>query len=218
MPVSKLHRQVAAIALRAAGSHRFALGGGNALIAHGVIDRFTADVDLFTDEEAGVVAAAGVVEAALRDAGFEADRQDKTSGLADIFEGMGEGLAEWIITAPSGEQMMLQMAYFDRSRGPVIMDVGPVLDLEDVIGGKVCALASRAYERDYLDTAAALGRYSVNQVISFARRLDPGLDDQDFADAGQRLDLIEDEAFARYGLGPQDITRLRERFTAWPRT
>jgi hypothetical protein len=62
------------------------------------------------------------------------------------------------------------------------------------------------------------GRYSVNQVISFARRLDPGLDDQDFADAGQRLDRIEDEAFARYGLGPQDITRLRERFTAWPRT
>ena len=45
---------------------------------------------------------------------------------------------------PLGEQMMLQMAYFDRSRGPVTMDVGPVLDLEDVIGGKVCALASRA--------------------------------------------------------------------------
>ena len=218
MPVSKLHRQVAAIALRTADRHRFALGGGNALIAHGVIDRFTADVDLFTDEEAGVAAAAGTVEAALRDAGFEADRQDKTGGLADIFEGMGEGLAEWIITAPSGEQMMLQMAYFERSRGPVTMDVGPVLDLEDVIGGKVCALASRAYERDYLDTAAALGRYSIDQVISFARRLDPGLDDQDFADAGRRLDRIDDEAFARYGLGPQDVTRLRERFAAWPRT
>jgi hypothetical protein len=52
---------------------------------------------------------------------------------------MGEGLAEWIITAPGGEQMMLQVAYFDRSRGPVTMDVGPVLDLEDVVGGKVRA-------------------------------------------------------------------------------
>jgi hypothetical protein len=216
-PVIKLHREVAAIALRAAARHGFALGGGNALMAHGVIDRFTADVDLFTDEEAGVVAAADAVEAALYDAGFEADRQDKTGGLADIFEGMGEGLAEWIITGPAGEQMMLQMAYFDRSRGPVTMDVGPVLDLEDVIGGKVCALASRAYDRDYVDTAAALGRYSVDQVIGFARRLDPGLEDRDFSDAGRRLDQMDDGAFARFGLSPSDIVKLRARFAPWPR-
>jgi len=217
MPVSELHRQVAAIALRAAARHGFALGGGNALMAYGVVDRFTADVDLFTDEEAGVTAAADAVEAALRAAGFAADRRDKTDGLADIFEGMDEGLAEWIITAAGGEQMMLQMAYFDRSRGPVTMDVGPVLDLEDVVGGKVCALASRAYDRDYVDTAAALGRYSVDQVIGFARRLDPGLEDRDFRDAGRRLDRMEDEAFARFGLTPRDVAVLRARFAAWPR-
>lgn len=163
------------------------------------------------------MAAADAVEAALRDAGFQADRQDKTGGLADIFEGMGEGLAEWIITAPAGEQMMLQMAYFDRSRGPVTMDVGPVLDLEDVIGGKVCALASRAYDRDYVDTAAALERYSVEQVIGFARRLDPGLEDRDFSDAGRRLDRMDDGAFVRFGLSPRDITTLRDRFAPWPR-
>jgi len=217
MPVSELHRRVAAIALRAAARHGFALGGGNALMAHGVIDRFTADVDLFTDEEAGVAAAADAVEAALRRGGFVADRQDKAGGLADVFEGLGDGLAEWIITAPGGEQMMLQMAYFDRSRGPVTMDVGPVLDLEDVIGGKVCALASRAYDRDYVDTAAALGRYSVAQVIGFARRLDPGLEDRDFSDAGRRLDRMDDEAFARFGLGLRDVAVLRARFAAWPR-
>ena len=74
---------------------------------------------------------------------------------------MGEGLAEWIVTAPGGREMMLQMAYFDRDRAPVIMEFGPVLDLEDVVGGKVCALASRVEPRDYMDTAAALGRYSV---------------------------------------------------------
>lgn len=59
------------------------------------------------------------------------------------------------------------------------------LDLPDVIAGKVIALASRAAERDYIDTAAALGRgYSVAHLISLARELDPGLDDRDFADAG----------------------------------
>jgi hypothetical protein len=30
---------------------------------------------------------------------------------------------------------------FDRDRSPVTTDIGPVLDLEDVAGGKVCALA-----------------------------------------------------------------------------
>ncbi len=218
MPVSELHHEVAVIALRAAAPHGFALGGGNALIAHGIIERPTQDVDVFSDEEGGVEAAADAVEAALRQAGFGTERRDKAGGLADMFYGIGEGLAEWIVTAPRGEQMMLQMAYFDRARRPVIMDIGPVLDLEDVVGGKVCALASRAEPRDYIDTAAALERYSMAQMISFARRLDPGLTDRDFAEAGQRLDQWGDGVFAPFGLGPQDIARLRERFAAWPRT
>jgi predicted nucleotidyltransferase component of viral defense system len=217
MPLSKLHREVAAVALRAASRHGFALGGGNALIAHGVIDRRTEDVDLFTNQETGVEAAADAVEAALEEAGFQTERRDKTAGLADIFPGMGEGLAEWIIIAPGGEQMMLQMAYLDRDHSPVTTDVGPVLDLEDVVGGKVCALASRAEPRDYVDAAAALERYSVEQVIGFARRLDPGLTDQDFADAGRRLDEWGDGVFSPFGFGSQDVARLRKRFAAWPR-
>jgi hypothetical protein len=70
MAVSELHRQVAEVALAAAAGHGFALGGGNALLAHGIISRPTQDVDLFTDQEHGVEAAADVVEAALRGAGF----------------------------------------------------------------------------------------------------------------------------------------------------
>jgi Nucleotidyl transferase AbiEii toxin, Type IV TA system len=217
VPVSKFHGQVATIALRAAVPHGFALGGGNALIAHGIVDRFTQDVDVFSDQEGGVEAAAGAVEVALRDAGFGTERRDKAGGLPDIFYGMGEGLAEWIVTAPSGEQMLLQMAYFDRARMPVIMDIGPVLDLEDVVGGKVCALVSRVEPRDYVDTAAAMDHYSVQQMIGFARRLDPGLTDRDFADAVQRLDQWGDGVFASFGLSPKDVAVLRERFAGWPR-
>jgi alkylhydroperoxidase family enzyme len=219
MPVTGLHREVVAVALRAAARYGFALGGGNALIAHGVIDRPTEDVDLFTDRDRGVAAAADAVAAALREAGYTAERQDEAVGLAEVFEGMGEELAEWIITAPDGREMMLQMAYFDRGHQPVIMEFGPVLDLEDVLGGKVAALASRAAERDYLDVAAALARgYSVAQLTGLAVALDPGLTADDFADAGLRLDRLGDDRFARYGLDPEDVSRLREQFAAWPRT
>jgi hypothetical protein len=217
MPLDELHAAIAAIALGAAGRHGFALGGGNALIAHGIVDRPTEDVDLFTDEDDGEMAAAGAVEAALRAAGFGAERQDMTAGLADVFYGMGDGLAEWIITGPDGRQMMLQMAYFDRDRRPVTMDIGPVLDLEDVVGSKVCALASRVEPRDYVDTAAALERYTVDQLIAYAKRLDPGLTDRDFADAGRQLDRMPDGLFARYGLDAAAVGRLRQRFAAWPR-
>jgi hypothetical protein len=217
MPLNELHRRVTTVALRAAARFGFALGGGNALIAHGLITRPTQDVDLFTNEETGVGAAADSVEAALHAAGFAAEREDKVTGLADLFEGMDEGLAEWTVTAPDGQRTMLQMAYFDRAAQPVTMDVGPVLNLEDVIGGKVCALAGRAEPRDYIDTAAALKLYRIDQVIALARRLDPGLDDRDFADAGRRLDRWDDAIFAPFGLSTEDVAALREAFTSWPR-
>jgi len=217
MPLNELHRRVTTVALRAAARFGFALGGGNALIAHGLITRPTQDVDLFTNEETGVEAAADSVEAALHEAGFAAEREDKITGLADLFEGMDEGLAEWTVTAPDGQRTMLQMAYFDRAAQPVTMDVGPVLNLEDVIGGKVCALVGRAEPRDYIDTAAALTLYSIDQVIALAHRLDRGLDERDFADAGRRLDRWGDAIFRPFGLGADDVAALREAFTGWPR-
>jgi len=110
MPVSDLHRRVASVALSVAAEQGFALGGGNALLAHGVISRPTQDVDLFTDQEHGVQAAADAVEAALRDAGFQAERQGQAGGLSEMFPDIGEGLAEWIVTAAGGEQMLLQLA------------------------------------------------------------------------------------------------------------
>ena len=212
MPVDDFHRDVAAIALRTAGTHGFALGGGNALIAHGITSRPTEDVDLFTNEDDGVRAAAGAVGDALREAGEGVERRDVAGGLADVFDGIGDGA-----------QMMLQMAYFDRGRRPVTMEVGPVPDLpvlhlEDVIGSKVCALASRVEPRDYVDTAAALEHYTVDQLITLAKRLDPGLEDRDFADAGRQLDQMPDRLFTRYKLSQKDVGRLRERFAGWPRS
>ena len=58
----------------------------------------------------------------------------------------------------------------------------------------------------------------MEQMIGFARRLDPGLTGRDFADAGQRLDRWGDGVFAPFGLSQQDVAALREQFAGWPRT
>jgi hypothetical protein len=72
--------------------------------------------------------------------------------------------------APHGPQKFEEFdgAYFVRSRAPVAMEIGPVLALEDVVGGKVCALASRVEPRDYADVARMLDRYSPADLIGFA--------------------------------------------------
>lgn len=218
MPVSDLQREVATIALKVAAEHGFVLGGGNALILHGIVDRYTADVDLVTDRTKGVKAAAGAVEDALRAAGFEAERQNRDGGLDEVFYGFEDGLIEWTVTGADGQRTVLQIAHFDRNRTPVAMDVGPVLNPLDAIASKVRAFVTRAEERDAIDVAAALETYTAGQLIALARQLEPGLEDEDFTDAGRRLDRLSDKVFARYGLGPDDVAQLRKRFAAWPRS
>lgn len=215
MPIQPLHRRVARIALEAARRYGVALAGGNALQAHGVIDRYTEDVDLFTDQEASFRDAAAAVETALRAAGFTPQPLDSTAGLTDVWDGMGDGLAEWEVTGDEGTTT-LQLAFFERLCEPVqVRDLGPVLSLEDVIAGKAAALAGRSMIRDYLDVAAILQTYPVDEVITLGMRSDPGLEEADFAAAGRRLDQLDDLAFARYGA---DAAWLRRQFANWPRT
>ena len=73
-------------------------------MAHGVIDRFTADVDLFTDREAGVAAAADAVETALRDARFHADRQAKSGGWLTYSRGWAKGSPSGSSPHPPGSR------------------------------------------------------------------------------------------------------------------
>ena len=218
MPLSRLHQHVAAVTLRAARRHGFALGGGNALIAHGVISRPTQDIDLVTNLEDGVGEAAGAVEDALRREGFTPSRKDRSSDLADLFPDLGDELADYTVTAPDGQDTELQLAYFSRCRNPVPMDIGPVLDLEDVAGSKVCALAGRREVRDLADTAALMSRFTAAELITLARRLDPGLDPRDLTGIPAFLDEVPDGAFARYGLTTADVAAVRRRFADWPRT
>jgi hypothetical protein len=36
--------------------------------------------------------------------GFAAGRRDQSAGPADVLAGMGEGLADWVVTAPDGRR------------------------------------------------------------------------------------------------------------------
>jgi len=222
MAFEDLHRHVAAIALRAVGrKYEVALAGGNALMAHHIVDRHTEDVDLFVRRVGNVSPAASEIEAALRAAGYTPARIDQDDGLGEIWADAGEGLAEWQVTAPDGEHtMQLQAAYFELLADPVtVPDIGPVLALDDLAGWKTVALANRMMARDYVDIAALLKRYTVEQLIGLALERDPGLQEADFADAGLHLDRMRDSRLTPLlsGLGGEDVGWLRKQVEAWPR-
>lgn len=44
-----VHRRLAEIGLKAGGAYGFALAGGHAIAAHGILQRPSEDVDLFAD-------------------------------------------------------------------------------------------------------------------------------------------------------------------------
>jgi hypothetical protein len=210
--VSGLYREVARVALAVADKYGFVLGGGVAWLVNGLVDRPTEDVDLFTDAADGVTAAAGEVSAALVAAGYSVAREAPD----ELFAGMGDNLREFLVS--DGERALrLTLCRLDRHRAPVVMDVGPVMHLDDLVATKVVALVSRREVRDYIDVAAALSRYSLARMLELARAAEPSLDDADIADAGRYLDRVENERFAVYGLSRRDIADLRRRLAAWPR-
>ncbi|MEU6206261.1 nucleotidyl transferase AbiEii/AbiGii toxin family protein [Micromonospora musae] len=219
MTTAHLHdfyREVARVALTAAGPHRFVLGGGVAWAAHGLVTRPTEDVDLFADVEGAAAAAAAGVRTALEDAGFAVDDADPDSDLGDLFDGYDRDLKDFVVSR-DGRQIRLSLARLDRHRSPVVMDLGPVMDVRDLMANKIAALVNRREVRDYIDVSAALEHYGVTELLELARQVDPALDPEDVRAAGRYLDRIPEQRFARYGLDATAVARVRDRLRAWPR-
>jgi hypothetical protein len=210
------HREVAQVALTVATKHGFALGGGLAWVTHGLVTRPTEDVDLFADTDGAAGRAADEVRAALLAAGFEVRDEDPDEDLADLFHGFDLDMREFHVLR-DGRSLSLSLARLDRLHSPVVMDIGPVLHVDDLAASKVAALISRREVRDYIDVAAALDRYSLEHLLDLAHRHDPGLEPDDVVEVGHYLDRLDDERFARYGLNPNQVATLRAKLAVWPR-
>lgn len=209
MGIDPFQAEVARVALAAAADRGFALAGGNALVAHGLVERVTQDVDLFSPEPGAPGAVVQPVRRALESAGYrvEVTRRPQDSG--------GE-FAQ--LTVSSGEQtMLLDLARDWRLQEPIRLDIGPVLHIDDAVGSKVAAMVGRGLPRDFIDVAAALHRYNREQLMSLTFVRDPGLRVVDFTDAARALDDIPAEAFAPYGLDETAVSGLRAQFADWPR-
>jgi hypothetical protein len=98
-----------------------------------------------------------------------------------------------------------------RKNEPVRLAVGPVLQVDDAVANKVCALFGRAEVRDHVDVDAILtsGRYAEYELLDLAADHDPGFDQSWFAEVLAAIDRLPDSLFRPYGMSPEDTAALR---------
>jgi len=202
--------KLAEIGLRVAGRYGFALAGGYAVQAHGILNRPSEDIDLFTAWERRDEFAAAV------DAVVEAYR---AAGYAVAVTQQFDTFARLAVTdqALLDQPYKVELAANWRALPPVMMDVGPVLHVDDVVAGKMSALFTRAEPRDFLDVDAAVvsGRFTREQLLDLAEQADAGFDRAVLAELFGMLPRYPDRRFMAYGADPDQIAAMRERFGRW---
>ncbi|MGH3929709.1 MAG: nucleotidyl transferase AbiEii/AbiGii toxin family protein [Pseudonocardiaceae bacterium] len=200
------HRELARIGLVATQNYGFALAGGYALATHGLVERATEDVDLFTNhlDPDEFTRAVETISAAYEEAG----QSVTVIRRAELYARLHVG---------NDDPVQVELAYDWRAEIPAQFDIGPVLDRDDVVAGKVLALWGRQEARDYIDVHAALasGGYTEGELLRLAQRADVGFDQGTFGQALLGVDRLRDTDFAIYGVGPHDITTLRQRLRSW---
>lgn len=206
------HTQITLIALAAAGDYGFALAGGYAISAHGMGDRPSGDVDLFTDwqRRADFLTAVDTVIDALQGHGYVVTVVIRS-----------ETFARLLLVAPGAEpgsdEDKLELSVDWRAHPPVVLAVGPVLHPDDAVANKMCALFGRAEARDFLDVDAVIqsGQYTRDRLLSLAAGADSGFDPMIFADALGALRQITDADFDLYNVQQDELATMRERFAEW---
>jgi Nucleotidyl transferase AbiEii toxin, Type IV TA system len=205
--VDAFHERLARTGLAAAERYGFALAGGYAVQAAGMLMRPSEDIDLFTAwERRGEFAAAvsAIVDAYVAEGlSVETERHHDTFVRLTVFDGERTSKVE--------------LAVDSRANEPIHMTIGPVLHPDDAVANKMTALYARAFARDFVDIDAAIrsGRYDRDTLLHLAERADLGFDRRVFAEALGQVQNLDPDDFAEYGIAGPPLDDLRHRFEAW---
>jgi hypothetical protein len=197
--------------LEAVADLGFALGGGQALHAHGYGDRVSLDLDFYVTrfEQSLFDRAEAPTLAAVRARGFTAQVGHSDTWLRQI-----------LVNDPAtGEQVVLDLGQDYRHHPPIIITgLGPVIDLSDAAAFKARALNDRRAARDYLDIHALLTQAAWTPTRLFTALRDnlrPIITVDEFASDLAAAGEQDPEDYHAYGLTDADIARLAIDFTRW---
>jgi hypothetical protein len=199
-----LQRAVTQVALTGLDEYRFALAGSGAIREHGIVDRLTRDVDLFTNvwDADAFRNAVNHVTTTLTGNGYTVDRVRETDMFATLH-----------VADATGTVVDVDLSYDWRSQEPTRLQVGPVLAMDDAVAAKAGAIYSREEARDLIDFDAirSSGRYTDGQLVELMAERDEGFDRNTYANQLEIVSHRPDSRFIEYGLTAEQIVGLRER-------
>lgn len=202
-------RDVTRLALDALASGGFALAGSGAIREHGIIDRPTQDIDLFTSVTSTEAFALSTQRLAAK---------MRERGLEVVEVRNAPQFANFSVTSPTGQTVEVDLGVDWRAAEPVTLSIGPVLSLQDAVGSKVVAVYSRGEVRDYLDLDAIREskRFTDGQLLDIAAARDPGFDIGMFARQLDQVKRISSTLRVQeYGVGEQELAHLKSRLSGW---
>ena len=192
LSVQQSQRQLIACALEVLADADFALAGSGAIREHGMTQRPTNDIDLFT-----------VMHAATR---FPNAVDSLIEHLAahnyDVtVERATPSFAQLSVTPPDGAPLSVDLAIDWRAHTPVRLD----------------ALYSRSYPRDYLDVDAIRSTRTITdaRLIELLQERDAGFDEAFFVECLRGASDISLTQVAAYGINGPQLHALQQRFRAW---
>lgn len=204
--MDEFQRRVTSSALAVLGRYGFALAGGYAIAAYGIIDRPSDDVDLFTDEDDPAK-----FEKAMSEAVTAWEAEGFTTQLT-----VHSGTFARFYVSDGRQEIKVELCHDWRSEPPTILDVGPVLGRDNSVGNKVAALFSRSEARDYIDVYGARSSgYSRTDLETLGAAHDGGFALALFANVITGHARYPDSEFERYNMTAASIAAMRAEYDEW---
>lgn len=204
-----LHERLTRVGLAAISRYGFCLAGGYAVQAHGLIERRSEDVDLFTTM---------AIEATFPDAVQTLLAAYRADGLDATVTRDGATFARLEVANPAnGSRGRVELGVDWRAYPPAQLEIGPVLHADDAVANKVCALFGRGAVRDYIDVDGIMrsGRYAMPRLLQLAAEHDPGFRPDMFADALLAVRRLPHSAFAAYDMSLDEAEALVGRIVSY---
>ncbi len=203
MALTTAQTRITRLALALPEAAGFVLAGGGAMLAYGLVDRPTRDLDLFTADPAALPPFAAALELALTAAGLGVT----TGRVASAYQ--------QLMVVDGDETVLVELAHDARLWPSTTLAVGPVLSVEELAADKTLALFGRAEPRDLVDVSALAAGLGTDELLSLAAAKDAGFDRAVLADAIGFAAVQPDSRFLALGLDPPDLATLRQWAQTW---
>lgn len=202
--LTELQRLVLGLFFALPESDGFVLAGGAALVATGLTERPTQDVDLFgTDAATGITTAADALEHACTDRGWTTERIRDTATFRRL-----------VVRTP-GDELLVDLAIDSPPLGaPTITAVGPTYSPQELAARKLLALFDRAEARDFVDVHSLSARFDLDDLVGHVGNLDEGFTTALLAEMLASHHRFTDDDLADLGGNPSQLRAWADEWRA----